>query len=332
MKGAAVLGAGSWGTALAIHLARAGTVVTLWARRPEAAAAIDAARENAAYLPGCRLPDGVSVTGDLRSALGGAGLVIFAAPAQTTRALAGAAAPHLLPGADLVLASKGLEEGSGLRLSELLAATIPGREDRLAVLSGPSFAVEVVKGDPTAVVVAARDGAAARRVQTAVSHANLRLYTNTDVVGVELCGALKNVMAIATGIVEGIGLGTNTRAALITRGLAEITRLGVALGGKPSTFPGLAGAGDLVLTCTGGLSRNRAVGIAIGRGRTLADVLAGMKMVAEGVPTTRAAIARARTLAIDMPIAAKVGEVLFEGRAPRDAVSDLLARPLREEA
>jgi glycerol-3-phosphate dehydrogenase (NAD(P)+) len=332
MKGATVLGAGSWGTALAIHLARAGSPVSLWARRAEAAEAIDMARENAAYLPGSRLPDGVSVTGDLRAALGGAGLVIFAAPAQRTRALLGAAAPHLEPAADLVLASKGLEEGSGLRLSEILDAAIPARAGAAAVLSGPSFAAEVAKGDPTAVVVAAQDGAAARRVQRALSHANLRLYTNADVIGVELCGALKNVMAIATGIVEGIGLGTNTRAALITRGLAEITRLGVALGGRPATFPGLAGAGDLVLTCTGGLSRNRAVGIAIGRGRALADVLAGMTMVAEGVHTTRAAIARARGLGIEMPIAAKVGEVLFEGRAPRDAVNDLLSRPLREEA
>jgi glycerol-3-phosphate dehydrogenase (NAD(P)+) len=329
---AAILGAGSWGTALAVHLARAGVSAVLWARRPETAAAIDAARENPAYLPGCRLPDGLRVTGDLPSALAGRGLVIFAAPAQATRALLGAAAPHLDPTADLVLASKGLEESSGLRLSEVLDAAIPARTGQAAILSGPSFAAEVAKGDPTAVVVAARDGAAARRVQEALSHANLRLYTNSDVIGVELCGALKNVMAIATGIVEGLGMGTNTRAALITRGLAEITRLGVALGGRPATFPGLAGAGDLVLTCTGGLSRNRSVGIAVGRGRALPEVLAGMKMVAEGVPTTRAAVARAGGLGIEMPIAAKVEQVLFAGLAPREAVNDLLARPLKEEA
>jgi len=332
MTRAAVLGAGSWGTALAIHLARAGVHAILWARRPEVAAAIGAARENPAYLPGCRLPDDLSVTGDLSTALGDRGLVVFAAPAQATRALFGSAASHLAAGADLVLAAKGLEQESGLRLTEVLAAEIPARAAGVAVLSGPSFAAEVAKGDPTAVVVASRDAAVARRVQAALSHRNLRLYTNADTIGVELCGALKNVMAIATGIAEGLGLGTNTRAALITRGLAEITRLGVALGGQPSTFSGLAGTGDLVLTCTGGLSRNRAVGIEIGRGRVLADVLAGMSMVAEGVPTTRAAAALAGRLGIEMPIVTKVEQVLFGGRAPRDAVDDLLARPLKEEA
>jgi len=332
VRGAAVLGAGSWGTALAIHLARAGVPASLWARRPGAAAAIGAARENAAYLPGCRLPEGVMVSGDLAAALAGRDLVIFAGPAQATRVLFAAAAPHLAAGADLVLASKGLEQESGLRLSEVLAAEIPAHAAGAVVLSGPSFAAEVVRGDPTAVVVASRDAAAGRRVQAALSHRNLRLYTNADIVGVELCGALKNVVAIATGIVEGLGLGTNTRAALITRGLAEITRLGVALGGQPSTFSGLAGTGDLVLTCTGGLSRNRALGIDIGRGRALDDVLAGMSMVAEGVPTTRAAVTLAGRLGIEMPIAAKVEQVLFGGRAPRDAVNDLLARPLKEEA
>jgi glycerol-3-phosphate dehydrogenase (NAD(P)+) len=332
MTRAAVLGAGSWGTALAVHLARAGVPAILWARRPAVAAAIGAARENAAYLPGCRLPDGLVVTGDLAVALADRDLVIFAAPAQATRALFGAAAPHLAAGADLLLASKGLEQASGLRLTEVLAAEIPARAAGAAVLSGPSFAAEVAKGDPTAVVVASLDGAAARRVQAALSQRNLRLYTNGDIIGVELCGALKNVMAIATGIVEGLGLGTNTRAALITRGLAEITRLGVALGGQPSTFSGLAGTGDLVLTCTGGLSRNRAVGIEIGRGRILGDVLAGMSMVAEGVPTTRAAVALAGRQGIEMPIATKVEQVLFGGRAPRDAVNDLLARPLKGEA
>lgn len=332
MKGAAVLGAGSWGTALAVHLVRAGVPAILWARRPAAAAAIGAARENATYLPGCRLPDELIVSGDLAAALAGRDLVIFAAPTQATRALFAATAPHLAAGADLLLASKGLEEGSGLRLSEVLAAVIPERASGAAVLSGPSFAAEVVRGDPTAVVVASGDAAVARRVQEALSHRNLRLYTNTDVTGVELGGALKNVMAIATGIVEGLGLGTNTRAALITRGLAEITRLGVALGGQPSTFSGLAGAGDLVLTCTGALSRNRALGIDIGRGRALADLLAGTSMVAEGVPTTRAAVILAGRLGIEMPIAGKVEQVLFGGRAPRDAVNDLLARPLKEEA
>jgi len=332
MKGVAVLGAGAWGTALAVHLARAGVPAILWARDPGVAAAIDAARENAAHLPGCRLPEGLTVSGDLADALTERDLVIFAAPAQATRQLFAAVAPHLPAGVDLVLASKGLEQASGLRLTEVLAAEIPAHAAGAVVLSGPSFAVEVVRGDPTAVVVASRDPAAGRRVQAVLSHANLRLYTNTDVTGVEVCGALKNVMAIATGIAEGLGLGTNTRAALITRGLAEITRLGVALGGHPSTFSGLAGTGDLVLTCTGGLSRNRALGIDVGRGRALDEILAGMNTVAEGVPTARAAVALAGRHGIEMPIVTKVEQVLFGGRAPRDAVNDLLARPLKEEA
>jgi glycerol-3-phosphate dehydrogenase (NAD(P)+) len=329
---AAVLGAGSWGTALALHLSRLGHPVVLWARRPEAAAAIAAARENAAYLPGCRLPDALEITADLAVALRGRDLVLFVAPAQSTRALFAAVAPHLEARADLVLASKGLEQETGRRMTEVLGETLPGRAAGATVLSGPSFAAEVVRGDPTAVVVASSDPAAARRVQGALSGRNLRLYTNADPTGVEVCGALKNVMAIATGIVEGLGLGTNTRAALITRGLAEIARLGTALGGMPATFAGLAGMGDLVLTCTGSLSRNRAVGIEIGRGRPLADVLAGLRTVAEGVPTTRAALVLATRLGVEMPIAAKVSEVLHDGRSPGDAVHDLLARPLREEA
>jgi glycerol-3-phosphate dehydrogenase (NAD(P)+) len=306
--------------------------VAIWARRAEAAAAIGAARENTAYLPGCPLPDAITVSANLAQVLAGRDLVLFVAPAQATRSLFRAAAPHLEPGATLVLASKGLEQGTGRRLTEVLAEEMPGRGGAATVLSGPSFAAEVVRGDPTAVVVASLDGAAARGVQTVMSRRNLRLYTNGDPHAVELCGALKNVMAIATGIVEGLGLGTNTRAALITRGLAEITRLGVALGGQPATFSGLAGMGDLVLTCTGALSRNRAAGIEIGRGRRLDEVLAGMRMVVEGAPTTRAAVALAGRMGVEMPIATKVEEVLFGGRPPADAVADLLSRPLKEEA
>jgi glycerol-3-phosphate dehydrogenase (NAD(P)+) len=333
MKPIGVLGAGSWGTALALHLARAGRRPILWARSAAAAEAIDASRENALYLPGERLPPGLRVTADLEAAVRDAGVVLFVAPAQGSRAVFARAAPHLPPDADLVIASKGIEQGTLLRLSQVLASIVEGgdRSPRVLALSGPSFAAEVARGDPTAVVVAGDDPAATRRVQEGLSHGTFRVYGNSDLVGVELAGALKNVIALATGIAEGIGFGANTRAALITRGLSEIARLGAALGGRPATFAGLAGVGDLILTCTGLLSRNRAVGIAVGRGRPLREVLGEMRMVAEGVATTRAAVALAERHGVDLPIARQVGEVLFADRPPRDAVQELLARPLREE-
>jgi glycerol-3-phosphate dehydrogenase (NAD(P)+) len=327
---AAVVGAGSWGTALAIHLASTGMETALWARSDERARELATTRRNELYLPGHRLPDTVAVTGDLGEALRDASLVLFAVPAQASRAIFQCAAPHLAPRADRVITSKGIEEGSLRRLSEVLEEET-GTAGRIVVLSGPSFAAEAVRGDPTALVVAGHDPATVRRAQQAISARNIRVYSNDDLVGVELAGALKNVMALATGIVEGIGFGANTRAALITRGLAEITRLGLALGGTSGTFAGLAGAGDLILTCTGLLSRNRSVGMEVGRGHPLADVLRGMHMVAEGVATTRAAVALAARHQVEMPIARKVHEVLFEGRPPRDAVNDLLARPLKEE-
>lgn len=329
----AVIGAGSWGTALALHLARAGRPVALWARRPASAAVLRERRENPAYLPGHPLPEAIEVTDDLGAALRGAALVIFAVPAQMSRPVFQAVAPHLEATADPVIASKGVEETTLLRLSEVFtAAAGTSAGARVSVLSGPSFAAEVARGDPTAVVVAGRDGASVERVQRAVSHGSLRAYRNADLVGVEIAGAVKNVVAIATGIAEGLGFGNNTRAALITRGMAEIARLGTALGGEAATFAGLAGAGDLILTCTGSLSRNRAVGVGIGRGRTVPEILAELRMVAEGVATTRAVVALAARHGVDMPIATKVHDVLFEGRPPHDAVVDLLARPLREEA
>jgi glycerol-3-phosphate dehydrogenase (NAD(P)+) len=333
VKRAAVLGAGSWGTALALHLARSGTPTRLWARSAAAAESLRLSGENAAYLPGHRFPGDLEVTDRLGEALRGAGLVVFVVPAQWSRPVYRAAAGHLEASADLVIASKGIEQDSLLLLSEVLsqeAGEAAGR--RAAVLSGPSFAAEVARGDPTAVVVAGADAQAAARVQAVLSRANLRVYRNTDRIGVELAGALKNVVAIATGIAEGLGFGSNTRAALITRGMAEITRLGTRLGGRPETFAGLAGAGDLILTCTGTLSRNRSVGIEVGRGRGLDDVLAGMRMVAEGVATTRAAVALAGRSGVEMPIARQVHAVLFEGVEARDAVTGLLARPLKEEA
>ena len=328
---AAVVGAGSWGTALAIHLAGAGVDTLLRARRPEAAAVMQRDRENAAYLPGCPFPDQLRVTAGLEEALRGRDLVLFVTPAQSSRAIFRSAAPFLDPGAVAVIASKGIEQGSGLRLDEVLAQEAPGASASCVILSGPSFAEEVGRGQPTAVVAASADEAAARRVQEAVASGPLRVYRNRDPVGVALGGALKNVMALATGIAEGIGLGLNTRAALLTRGLAEMTRLGVAAGGRAETFAGLAGIGDLVLTCTGGLSRNRSLGIEIGRGRRLAEILAERRTVAEGVPTTRAALALAARHGVDLPIAEQVRAVLDEGRPPAEAVQDLLARRLREE-
>jgi glycerol-3-phosphate dehydrogenase (NAD(P)+) len=328
--GAAVLGAGSWGTALAIHLSRAGVETILWSRRAACAADLRRERVNTAYLPGRPFPDALQVTADLAEALAGRRLVIFVAPAQASRALFRAAAPRLEPDADRVIASKGIEEGSGLRLDEVMRQVAPAAPP-CAILSGPSFAEELAQGQPTAVVVASSDEAVARRVQEQVTAGSFRLYRNRDPVGVALGGALKNVMALATGIAEGTGLGLNTRAALLTRGLAEMTRLGVAAGGSAATFAGLAGLGDLVLTCTGGLSRNRSLGIEIGRGRPLPDLLAERRTVAEGVATTRAALALAARHAIEMPIASQVRDVLEGRRSPAEAVRDLLSRPLKEE-
>jgi len=331
MKSVAVIGAGSWGTALAIHLARNGAPCLLWARG-ERAAELQERRENPTYLPEHPFPETLKVTGDLGEALSRAEVVLFVVPAQASRSIFRQAAQLIRPGIDMIIASKGLEQRTRLRLSEVLAQEI-GLEAalRCTVLSGPSFAAEVVRGDPTAVVVAGQSPEATKRVQGVLSAGNLRVYRNSDLIGVELGGALKNVMAIATGVVEGMGLGDNTRAALITRGLAEISRLGTALGGNAATFAGLAGAGDLILTCTGSLSRNRSVGMAVGRGRGLAEVLGEMRMVAEGVDTTRAVVALAAEKGVEMPIAGKVHEILFEGRPVRDAVQDLLSRPLKEE-
>jgi glycerol-3-phosphate dehydrogenase (NAD(P)+) len=332
MTRVAVLGAGSWGTALAVHLASGGVATRLWSRRPETAAALAGARMNATYLPGIAFPSGLEIVPVLQMALQDAGIVLFVAPAQALRGLARGAAPHLPTGARLVIASKGIEETTGLLMTGVLAAELgAAAAARSAVLSGPSFALEVARGEPTAVVVASADEASARRVQEVMSIGNLRLYRNADPEGVALAGALKNVVAIATGIAEGLGLGLNARAALVTRGLAEIARLGLATGARASTFAGLAGIGDLVLTCTGGLSRNRALGLEIGRGRRLDDVIAGWSMVAEGVATTRAALVLAARHGVELPIASQVDQVLFRGRSPRDAVRELLSRPLKEE-
>src|SRR6266851_3469432 len=319
---AAIIGAGSWGTALAVQFGRSGVAVRLWARDPALARAIAGARENRRYLPNVALPAGVFVTADHAEALDGASLVVLAVPSHFLRGVLQPLAAVVPPGSVLLSATKGLEPSSALRMSELLSQVVPGRP--VAVLSGPSFAREVAAGLPTALVVASTDAAMARTLQERLSAPAFRLYTNRDLVGVEIGGALKNVMAIATGLSDGLGLGENARAALITRGLAEISRLGVALGASALTFAGLAGIGDLVLTCTGSLSRNRALGLAVAGGRKRADVEGETRMIAEGVRTIASALALARQVGVSMPICAEVGAVLFDDKPAGEALADLL--------
>lgn len=330
MRQVAILGAGSWGTALAVHLGRIGHAVRLWARDPRLAADINARRVNAVYLPALLLPDCVSVTDSLPGALRNAELVVSAVPTHGCRGVIRAAAPHLQPRALIVSATKGLEAESLLRMSEVIAQEL-GEGRPVVVLSGPSFAIEVARQLPTAVLAASTDAAATELVQAEFRGAYFRLYGSPDVVGVEICGALKNVIAIAAGVVEGVGLGHNALAALITRGLAEITRLAVAAGGHRDTTAGLSGLGDLVLTCTGSLSRNRHVGVELAGGRTLADILAGMKMVAEGVKTTRAALALGARYGVELPITAQMAAVLDGHSDVRSAVDALMLRRQKAE-
>jgi glycerol-3-phosphate dehydrogenase (NAD(P)+) len=325
----AVLGGGSWGTALAAHLARSGHGVRLWLREAALARAINERRENAAYLPGVALPAGLEATTDLAVATGGAEAAFVVIPSEFCRSIYRQLRGVAPPGAVLVSATKGIETGTLSRMTEVAAAEAPGHP--LAVVSGPSFALEVAQGQPTTVVVAALDLAVAEAVQRALSSRTFRAYSSNDVVGVEVAGALKNVIAIAAGIIDGLGYGHNTVAALITRGLAEMTRLAVALGGRADTLSGLAGLGDLVLTCTGALSRNRRVGQALGAGRTLAEATAGTNMVAEGVRTTLAACALAARTGIEMPIARQMDAVMYHGKSPRDAVEELMLRSLKRE-
>jgi glycerol-3-phosphate dehydrogenase (NAD(P)+) len=325
----AVIGAGAWGTALANVLAANGHAVALWAREPDVVEAVNLRRENHRFLPGVCVGDGVRATGQIAAALGDAGLVIYAAPSHALRDVVVSGADAVTHGATLVVASKGIERESLAIMSDVVAGTLPN--NAVVALSGPSFAAEVARGQPTAVVAASADHGAAAQVQRALSSDVFRVYTHGDVIGVELGGALKNVMAVATGIAEGLGLGFNSRAALITRGLAEMTRLGVALGASQATFAGLAGLGDLVLTCTGALSRNRALGIELGKGSTLEQALEGKDTVAEGVLNTISARALAEREGVDMPIVLAVHRILFEGHPPRHAISDLMTRELRAE-
>jgi glycerol-3-phosphate dehydrogenase (NAD(P)+) len=330
----AILGGGSWGTALAILLARSPKThsVSLWVHDPEVAAAIHRDGVNAAYLPGCEIPPQVRVTSDEGEALAGARIVLGVMPSARARSVYARVLPHLTADADFVSATKGLEPGSHARMSEVIAQVVsPKFPPRIAVLSGPSFAAEVARGDPTAVVLASRDPALSARLQEELSGPTFRLYTNEDILGVEYAGAMKNVIAIAAGACQGLGLGSNSLAALITRGLAEMTRLAVALGGTPETLGGLAGLGDLVLTCTGGLSRNRHVGVELGKGRALAEILAGMRMVAEGVHSAEAVLGSARAHGVEMPITVQVVEILHGRRAPHEAIREIMERRLKRE-
>lgn len=331
MRTTAVLGAGSWGTAIAVHLARANHDVRLWARDPAFVGEVQSSGVNDRYLPGVPMPKQIHLTDSLEAAVTGAGFVVVAVPSHGVRAVVNRSVPSLRADAILVSATKGIEVDSLQRMSQVIAGETNGCCSTV-VLSGPSFAAEVAKGLPTAVLAASANCEAAAAVQEHFRGRGLRLYVHDDVPGVEIGGALKNVIAIAAGCVEGLGLGHNALAALITRGLTEISRLAIAEGGRRDTLAGLSGLGDLVLTCTGDLSRNRRVGIELGRGRRLDEILSGMRMVAEGVRTTRAALALGARHQIELPIAAKMQDVLDGRCSPLSAVEALMLRRQRAEA
>ena len=335
MSRIAIIGAGAWGTGLAIVLGRSGNhEVRLWAHEKEVRDSISARRINELFLPGQLIPTPVSPTGSLKEALHGAEIVVSVMPSQHCRALFQQMVPHLKPAMLFVSATKGLEEATLLRMTEVASQVIASSfTPRIGALSGPSFAKEVARGDPTAITVASKDAELAETMQREFSDSRFRLYTNDDIVGVELGGALKNIVAIAAGVCDGLGLGHNSVAALITRGLAEITRLAIACGGRSETMAGLAGLGDLVLTCTGGLSRNRSVGVELGRGRKLPEIIAGMHgAVAEGVFTTQAAVGLARARGVEMPITEQMDAILHRGKSPAEAMHDLMTRSAKRES
>ncbi len=334
----AILGAGSWGTALSVVLsaARRPHEISLWVHNEALAESMRRDRENSAYLPQIAIPAAVGITHDFSVALNGAHIVVGAMPSVHARSIYMRAAHWFGREAIFVSATKGLEPVTHLRMSSVLAQAISKVTSgeigkRITVLSGPSFAAEAARGEPTAVVLASQDAAVASELQEEFAGPSFRLYTNDDVLGVELSGAMKNVMAIAAGVCQGLGLGSNPLAALITRGLAEMTRLAVALGARPETLSGLAGLGDLVLTCTGSLSRNRYVGMELGKGRPLQEILTNMRMVAEGVHTAEPLLALAREHKIEMPITEQVDTILHQGKSPKDAIRDIMERPLKRE-
>jgi glycerol-3-phosphate dehydrogenase (NAD(P)+) len=340
MSEIAVIGGGAWGTGLAIVLGRKGThtpahKVRLWAHEADVCESITQTHINEKFLPGRIIPDSVTASNDLAATLGGAQIVVSVMPSQHCRALFERMRPLLPPQAMIVSATKGLEEGSLLRMTEVISKILErpdGSAPAVAALSGPTFAQEVARGDPTAITVASQNAALLHTVQHEFSDSSFRVYTNSDVIGVELGGALKNIIAIAAGICDGLGFGHNSAAALITRGLAEMTRLVVACGGRAETMAGLAGLGDLVLTCTGGLSRNRSVGVALGRGQKLPEIIAAMHgMVAEGVFTTSAAVGLAHARNVEMPITEQMHAILHHGKSPREAIQILMSRTGKSE-
>lgn len=325
----AVVGAGSWGTSVAA-LAATNTSTVLWARNPELAATMARERVNSEYLPGCRLPDTLEFTADLDEACSSADVIALGVPSHGMRAVLEGARPFVRSDVPVVSLAKGVEQETLLRMSEV-ATEVLGEAGRVAVLTGPNLAREISAGQPAASVVAARDRELTELLQQLFMTSRFRVYTNPDLVGCEIAGALKNVIAIAAGISAGLDYGDNTRAALITRGLAELARLGVALGGDPLTFAGLAGMGDLVATCTSEQSRNRTVGVELGRGRSVAEITTDMKMVAEGIKTTPAVLALAERAGVDMPIAEQVGAVISQGRQPSELVTALMMREAKSE-
>lgn len=332
MKALAVIGGGSWGTALATVLAPRFSRIYLWVYEADLAARMSYTRENDIYLPGVQLPAHVAITSDLATALDGAEAVLSVMPSHLARGLYRQMLPFLNESMVFVSATKGLENGTLLRISEVIQDVLrPSFDPRVGVISGPTFAREVARFEPTALVVAAAGPTLPETIQAAFSGPTFRLYTSTDPIGVEIGGSIKNVVAIGSGVLNGMGLGHNATAALITRGLAEMNRLAVAMGGKPQTLAGLAGLGDLVLTCTGDLSRNRAVGVALAHGRKLDEIVSSMNMVAEGIKTTNAAVDLARRYAVEMPISEQMYQMLHYGLSPRDAIQRLMERSLKGE-
>jgi glycerol-3-phosphate dehydrogenase (NAD(P)+) len=328
----AIIGAGGWGTALAATLARADRRVSLWVYEADLAAGISESRENPVYLPSIRIPESVHISNSMSSVLADSRIVIMAVPSHVFRSVVQQMAPLVQPDTIFVSATKGIETCTLMRMSQVITDVLgTSVESRIAVISGPTFAPEVARGVPTALVVASPLESLRIQLQNELSTPRFRLYTNLDIIGVEIGAATKNIIAIAAGVADGLGLGSNAAAALVTRGLAEITRLAVACGGRRETLSGLAGLGDLILTSYGNLSRNRRVGIALGQGGRIEDIIGGMRSVAEGVKTAESAVALARTLNVEMPIAERMYAVLYEGLKVQDAINDLMERKLKEE-
>lgn len=331
MQRIAVIGAGSWGTTLA-SLAAKSTPTALWARRTELARAINDDRENPDYAPGHRLPENLEGTSDIEAAIIGSDLVVMAVPSHGFRDVFAQASSHLQTSVPVVSLTKGVEQKTLQTMTQVIQSISPEHDDsRIGVLTGPNLASEIMAGQPTAAVIAMTDRSSAEAIQRALMGPTFRVYTNDDVIGCELGGAMKNVMAIAAGMSDGLGFGDNTRAALITRALAELTRLGLELGGQPETFAGLAGMGDLIATCSSTASRNHRVGVGLAEGKDLDDIIEEMKMVAEGVKTTKAVLGLAESAGVEMPIASHVGRVLYESMDPRDAVLSLMTREAKDE-